>query len=69
MVNDPSGVVLAGYPASTGQLGTWYSYDTNMAALTGSHIYSLTVQFDPLAGNDYQNDGITLTFEFLLTQQ
>ncbi len=68
MVNDISGVVLADYPGSPGQLGTWYSYDTNMAA-NGTHTYSLTVQFDTAADNDYQGDGITWTFEFLLTQQ
>lgn len=74
MVNDPSGVILADYPGSPGQLGTWYSYDIDMTADPNpaggeSHIYSLTVQFDTAAGNDYQGDGITLTFEFLLTQQ
>ncbi|MBA7473073.1 hypothetical protein ES707_08407 [subsurface metagenome] len=31
MVNDGSGAVLGSYPASPGRLGTWYSYDTNMA--------------------------------------
>lgn len=66
MVNDTSGVTLAEYP-SPGQLGTWYSYDTNMTA-DESHVYSLTIKFDTAAGNDYQGDGITLTFEFLLTQ-
>ena len=75
LVNDPSGNDPAysppgGYPASPGQLNTWYSYDTDMTAdPSESHIYSLTILFDTAAGNDYQGDGITLTFEFLLTQQ
>lgn len=67
MVNDPNGVTLADYPSSPGELATWYSYDATMAA-TASHTYAMTVQFDTAAGNDYQGDGITLTFEFLLTQ-
>ncbi len=67
MVNDASGVSLTGY-VSPGQLTTWYSYDTDMTSIE-SHAYALTIQFDPLAGNDYQADGITLTFDFLLTQQ
>ena len=67
MVNDPSGVTLPGY-SSPGKLGTWYSYDTNMNS-EESHAYAMTIQFDPNADNDYQADGITLTFYFLLTQQ
>lgn len=66
MVNDASGVTLTEYP-SPGKLETWYSYDTNMTA-GESHVYSLTIEFDTAAGNDYQGDGITLTFGFLLTQ-
>lgn len=68
MVNDASGGPLAGYPVSPGQLTTWYSYDANMTVGL-SHTYALSVQFDPLAGNAYQADGIILTFEFLLTQK
>lgn len=68
MVNDPSGMPLPNYPASPGELGTWYSYDANMTVGV-SHIYVLTVQFDPLAPNAYQGDGITWTLQFLLTQQ
>jgi len=63
MVNDPSGVTLPDYSG-----GPWYSYDTDMT-VGESHTYALTVEFDTAAGNDYQGDGITLTFEFLLTQQ
>jgi predicted ribosomally synthesized peptide with SipW-like signal peptide len=67
MVNNTSGVTLSGYP-SPGKLETWYSYDTDMISQE-SHAYHLAVQFDPNAGNDYQGDGITLTFYFLLKQQ
>lgn len=62
MVNDPSAVP----PPHAG--GSWYSYDNNMI-VGESHVYALTVQFDPNAGNAYQGDGITWTFEFLLDQQ
>ncbi len=68
MVNDPSGAVLPDYPASPGETGKWFSYDADMT-VSENHTYALTVQFDTAAGNDYQGDGITLTFEFLLTQQ
>ena len=67
MVNDGSGVTLGSYPASPGRLGTWYSYDPNMAS-GASHTYSITVTFDTAAGNTYQGQGLTLTFYFLLTQ-
>lgn len=62
MVNDPSAIA----PPHAG--GLWYSYDTDMTP-TEVHTYSLTVQFDTDAGNDYQGDGIVWTFEFLLDQQ
>jgi len=67
MVNDASGVTLAGYPDPTAGGHGWYSYDTDMTSAE-SHVISMTIQFDTAADNDYQNDGITLTFEFLLTQ-
>ncbi len=67
MVNDPSGGPVSGYGDPTGGHG-WFSYDTNMTT-SENHVYSLTIQFDTAAGNDYQGDGITWTFEFLLTQQ
>ncbi|MCK4781335.1 SipW-dependent-type signal peptide-containing protein [Candidatus Parcubacteria bacterium] len=62
IVNDTSAIA----PPHAG--GLWYSYDADMTS-GESHTYSLTVQFDPIAGNDYQGDGIVWTFEFLLDQQ
>jgi len=62
MVNDTTAVA----PPHAG--GLWYSYDDNMT-VDESHVYAMTVQFDPNAGNAYQGDGITWTFEFLLDQQ
>jgi len=67
MVNDPSGGSVEGYDDPVVSPHGWYSYDANMIK-DASHTYALTVQFDPLAGNDYQGDGITWTLEFLLTQ-
>ena len=64
MVNDPS-IATNPPPHDSGQ---WYSYDSDMTA-GENHIYVMTVQFDPSAGNDYQGDGIVWTFEFLLDQQ
>jgi len=62
MVSDSSAIA----PPHAG--GLWYSYDINMEPAE-VHIYSLTVQFDTAANNDYQGDGIIWTFEFLLDQQ
>ena len=62
MVNDPNTIP----PPHAG--GSWYSYDTDMQP-SEIHIYSLTIKFDEGAGNDYQGDGITWTFEFLLDQK
>ena len=67
MVNDPSGTPLTGYSDPASGHG-WFSYDTDMTAAE-VHTYALTLQFDINANNDYQGDGITWTFEFLLTQQ
>jgi len=67
MVNDTSGGSVTGYSDPASGHG-WFSYDTNMA-LAEVHTYALTLQFDTTANNDYQGDGITWTFEFLLTQQ
>lgn len=66
MVND-TGVSLTDYSDPTGGHG-WFSYDADMI-VNESHVYVLTLQFDINANNDYQGDGITWTFEFLLTQQ
>jgi len=66
MVNDPSGVSVTGYSDPASGHG-WFSYDTNMTT-SEVHTYALTLQFDTAADNDYQGDGITWTFEFLLTQ-
>jgi len=68
MVNDTSGASVTGYPDPVQGGHFWYSYDADMT-VGESHTYALTVQFDPLAGNEYQGDGITWTLEFLLTQQ
>ena len=67
MVNDTTGAAVTDYDDPASGHG-WFSYDTNMA-LAEVHTYALTLQFDTAAGNDYQGDGITWTFEFLLTQQ
>lgn len=67
MVNDSTGAAVTGYGNATSGHG-WFSYDTNMAT-SESHTYVLDLLFDTAAGNDYQGDGITWTFEFLLTQQ
>jgi len=45
----------------------WYSYDSNFVSGETATFY-LQVQFDPAAGNEYQNDGISLDFGFLLKQ-
>lgn len=66
MVNDTSGGSVTGYSDPASGHG-WFSYDTNMTT-SEVHTYALTLQFDTAAGNDYQGDGITWTFEFLLTQ-
>lgn len=67
MVNDTTGGSVTDYDDPASGHG-WFSYDTDMT-VDEIHTYSLTVQFDTAAGNDYQGDGITWTFEFLLTQQ
>jgi len=67
MVNDTTGATVTGYSDPASGHG-WFSYDTDMTAAE-VHTYVLTLQFDINADNDYQGDGITWTFEFLLTQQ
>jgi len=70
MVNDPSGVSLLTDYSDPASGHGWFSYDANMTVGPGEvHTYVLTLQFDTAAGNEYQGDGITWTFEFLLTQQ
>ena len=67
MVNDPSGGSVTGYAdPALGEHG-WYDY-FDMAP-EASCAFVIALQFDPLAGNEYQADGITWTIEFLLTQK
>ncbi len=69
MVNDTSGVsLLTDYNDPTSGGHGWFSYDIDMTT-SEVHTYVLDLEFDTAAGNDYQGDGISWTFEFLLTQQ
>ena len=43
------------------------SYGVLAAGITGT--FDMEVTFNTAADNDYQGDGIDVTFEFLLTQE
>ena len=49
-----------------GHGGLWMDYGALASMATGT--FSMTVEFDELAGNDYQSDGVDVTFEFVLIQ-
>jgi len=67
IVNDPTWGTIDVYSAGpSGGLG-WCDWQTVAPGMT--HTLVLGLQFDTDAGNDYQYDGITLTIEFLLTQE
>ena len=59
MANQPTDALVIGF-------GTWMEYGTLAPSASGT--FAMEVTFNTGAGNEYQGDGVVVTFEYLLVQ-